>query len=178
MSKEDGFLGRWSRRKASARKEAGSEEPPVLTRDGRGEAPAEGRAAPADAPAERDAAPAESTPDLPGIESLGPKSDFSAFMRADVPDALRRQALRKLWRLDPAFSKLDGLVEYGEDYNAAARRPGVVTTAWRIGRGMAGREAPGAKDGDGAEPQEAPSAQEEECRGDGDPDGGPGGKSA
>ena len=145
MSGEDHFLDRWSRRKAVARQKAEGENEAS-------EAEAAGRVG--------NTAPAEPVPSLPDIESLGPDSDFSAFMRAGVPEALRRQALRRLWQLDPAFSKLDGLLEYGEDYNAASKRAGMVRTAWRIGRGMAGPEPEEAGEGDGAGPEAEGAAPE------------------
>lgn len=79
----------------------------------------------------------EETADLPDVESLGRESDYSVFLRKGVPSALRKQALRKLWRLDPAFSKLDGLVEYGEDYAAKAFGAGAAQAAQEIGRRVA-----------------------------------------
>ena len=134
MSDSNRFLDRWSRRKVAARKPARPATEPPRPDNGTGndrEAPATGLAPePREAPGTPESA-------LPDIESLKRHSDFAAFMREGVPDALRKRALRKLWRLDPAFSRLDGLVEYGEDYNAPARAPAAVRTAWRIGRGMA-----------------------------------------
>lgn len=76
---------------------------------------------------------------LPPLDDLGPESDFSGFMDKRVPDFLRRQALRKLWLSDPAFSLIDGMHEYGEDYSmmaqlaagATAYRPDQGGYAWR-----------------------------------------------
>ena len=145
MSGEDRFLDRWSRLKAVARQEAEDEGQGNDSEDA-------GRVG--------DAVPAEPVPSLPDIESLRRESDFTAFMRAGVPEALRKQALRKLWQLDPAFSKLDGLLEYGEDYSAASKRGGLVRTAWRIGRGMAGPEPEETGEGEGAEPEAEGGAPE------------------
>ena len=74
--------------------------------------------------------------DLPDIASLDASSDFTVFMRPGVPAHLRTLALRKLWRSDPVFSKLDGLVEYGEDYSIASWPKGAIKTAYQIGRGF------------------------------------------
>jgi hypothetical protein len=44
--------------------------------------------------------------------------------------------LRKLWRSDPVFANLDGLVEYGEDYGADFRAASAVKTVYRVLEGM------------------------------------------
>lgn len=46
---------------------------------------------------------------LPPMESLTLASDFTVFMQPGVPKAVQASALRKLWRLDPAFGRSDGL---------------------------------------------------------------------
>jgi hypothetical protein len=76
---------------------------------------------------------------LPAIDDLNPDCDFSGFMDKRVPEFLRRQALRKLWLSDPAFSLIDGMHEYGEDYSmmaqlaagASAYRPDEGGYGWR-----------------------------------------------
>src|SRR6185437_3698628 len=69
------------------------------------------------------------------------ESDFTPFMRADVPEALRNAALQKLWRSDPIYANLDGLLEYGEDY-AAKFRDTTVNTVYRVLQGMPDGEVP------------------------------------
>jgi hypothetical protein len=129
----EGFLQRWSRRKAAARS-APVAAAPVATED-----PGPDAATP---PASQQAAPEQDAPapvdpkDLPDIDSLDATSDFTVFMRPGVPAHLRTLALRKLWRSDPIFSKLDGLVEYGEDYSIASWPKGAIKTAYQIGRGF------------------------------------------
>lgn len=73
---------------------------------------------------------------LPSIETLGKDSDYTPFMRPDVPDALRNAALRKLWQCDPVFANLDGLVDYGEDFGAGFALGGAVATVYRVLDGM------------------------------------------
>jgi len=129
----EGFLRRWSRRKATARS-APAAAPPATTEDSNPATIAE--------PASLQEVPEPDAPspahpkDLPDIASLDASSDFTVFMRPGVPAHLRTLALRKLWRSDPIFSKLDGLVEYGGDYTILSWPKGAIKTAYQIGRGF------------------------------------------
>ena len=99
-------LSRWSRRKLAA------------------------TSAPANAPVAAPAAAAPSVPPsaaaaselpgprLPSIESLGFDSDFTAFLRPEVDEKLKRAALKQLFR-DPRFNIMDGLDTYIDDYTKA-----------------------------------------------------------
>ena len=80
------FLSRWSRRK----REAAAAKPP----------------APADV-----AKPVE----LPPIDSLTFESDFTAYLRSNVEESVKRAALKKLLH-DPRFNVMDGLDTYIDDY--------------------------------------------------------------
>ncbi|MGF1476369.1 MAG: DUF3306 domain-containing protein [Geminicoccaceae bacterium] len=73
---------------------------------------------------------------LPDIDSLGPGSDFKPFMQKGVPPELKRLALRKLWRLNPTIAKVDGLLDYDQDFTDGATVAAGLTTAYRVGRGM------------------------------------------
>lgn len=55
-------------------------------------------------------------PELPPLESLNFESDFGAFMHAKVDAAIRRTALKTLFR-DPRFNVMDGLDIYIDDYS-------------------------------------------------------------
>ncbi|MEX2311086.1 MAG: DUF3306 domain-containing protein, partial [Rhodospirillales bacterium] len=55
--------------------------------------------------------------ELPPISSLNAESDFTPFFRDDVPEFIKRRAMRVLWRAVPFFNFRDGLNEYDEDYN-------------------------------------------------------------
>jgi hypothetical protein len=123
---EDGFLARWSRRKAEARREGADAEPPVST----------------EATAERESEPEPSRdpeavrpPDLPDIDSLTAESDFKLFLKEGVPEKLKTQALRRLWRLKPSLANLDGLVDYGQDFTDKAMAVTGIKSAYRVGRG-------------------------------------------
>ena len=108
----ESFLARWSRRKRHQQ----DAERNVLD-----EAAAEA----ADARVE-DAASASQEQELPedlkdfSVEELdAANTDFSRFMRDDVPEDIRRQALRKLWESDDVLANLDGLNDYDEDFTPA-----------------------------------------------------------
>jgi hypothetical protein len=108
---EEGFLSRWSRRKRDATRALPEPE---------GEAPL----SPAEAPPEP-APPADFDPaSLPPVESLTEASDIAAFLRAEVPAALRQAALRRVWTLDPAIRTFVGPADYAWDYNAPDGVPG------------------------------------------------------
>jgi hypothetical protein len=64
-------------------------------------------------------------------------SSFTQFLQRNVPEALKRRALRKLWRLDPVFANLDGLNNYDEDYTKVGKvvMP-ELRSIYRVGRGM------------------------------------------
>ena len=96
MTEREGFLGRWSRLK----REAVREVPPE---------PA------ADLPSEEPLVDLEA---LPPLESLGAASDYTPFLAAGVPEALRCAALRKAWASDPAIANFRGFAEYDWDCNA------------------------------------------------------------
>jgi hypothetical protein len=121
-----GFLARWSRLKQAEREKASRHEP----------GPPDPAAAGSPEP------PADPLEDLPALEALTKDSDFRAFMRPGVPEALRNQALRKLWGSDPVYANLDGLLEYGEDFAAPFRMAGVVATVYRVLEGMPEPEKP------------------------------------
>lgn len=111
----DGFLSRWSRRKAQAREGARPEEvaspaaetppaagvPPV-TKDGVELAPVGGT-------------PEPPPPTLADVEQLTGQSDYAPFVARNVDDTVKRAALKKLFA-DPHFNAMDGLDTYIEDY--------------------------------------------------------------
>ena len=124
MSRDEGFLKRWSRLKSTA--------------DAAAVAPAQDRArsdadvAPVQAgpqsAAAAAAAPAQAgapSPDLPPVESLTADSDFSPFMQPGVEGDLRKSALKKLFD-DPRFNVMDGLDVYIDDYS----KPDPIPQGW------------------------------------------------
>lgn len=70
----------------------------------------------------------------PDLSELG--MDIKGFMRNEIPEALRRRALRSLWRSNPVLAVLDGLNDYDEDFNAITTGPEGVKTLYQVGKGM------------------------------------------
>jgi len=109
MSKPDhdteSFLARWSRRKNAQQQAAASDEQ---------------AASEADSPVAEVAPSPQQLPDE--LKDFSPDdldvatTDFSRFMHDDIPEDIRRQALRKLWESDELLANLDGLNDYDEDF--------------------------------------------------------------
>ena len=146
------FLARWSKRARAARPrvrdDAGSLDAPIP--------PAADSVEGSDAP---------KPPDLPDVEELGAESDYRPFLQRTVAPALRRLALRRLWRSDPVLANLDGLNDYDEDF-AALHKTGAdaIAAAVRAGRRYARDPAapPGADPAAAAEPADpAPAAPQD-----------------
>nr|WP_211113597.1 DUF3306 domain-containing protein [Azospirillum endophyticum] len=74
--------------------------------------------------------------DLPPVEELTAESDFTPFLRAEVPEDLHRQALRKLWTSDPIYANDDGLKDYADDYASLFTGGVPVKTLYRVGSGF------------------------------------------
>lgn len=123
------FLARWSRLKRTAGAGAGDVPLPA--------GPAE--ALPVEAPAH--AVPAAGPTDLPAPETLTLESDFTAFLKEEVGEALRRQALKKLFS-DPHFNVMDGLDIYIDDYSVSEPIPPDVLAQLRHAREMLDEAVP------------------------------------
>jgi len=113
------FLARWSQRKQEAAEETVERE-----------------AAAPEAELSPVAEEAVEVSALPDVDSLEAGSDFTVFMRAGVPEALKRRALRRLWQVDPAFHDICMLDDYNLDYTDAAMVVPNLKTLDQVGRGM------------------------------------------
>ncbi|RIA56921.1 DUF3306 domain-containing protein [Dichotomicrobium thermohalophilum] len=125
---EKDFLSRWSRRKQAARE--GLEQPETDLEQPA--APAESAAA--EPPAE-DAPVDESAYAEFDFDALDYNSDYTQFMEKDVPEIVRRRALRALWRSDPILANVDGLNDYDEDFTDAALVVENLASAYKPGKG-------------------------------------------
>jgi len=103
----DGFLGRWSRRKAGKEDEGSSLKKKVETPKDRSSTPT------AEKPAE-EMPPPVTLEDVAKIDRFDP--DFSAFMKPDVDPTVQQAALKKMFT-DPHFNVMDGLDIYIDDYS-------------------------------------------------------------
>lgn len=111
---EQGFFGRWSRRKQDLREGRPLQEPPAPEAEAR-PAPAPAAVAPA-APEGAAPAPVPPPPTLQDVAALTPQSDYTRFMRSDVDPEVKNAAMKKLFA-DPHFNVMDGLDIYIDDYN-------------------------------------------------------------
>ena len=119
---DEPFLRRWSRLKAdSASRPADAAVPAPLP-----EAAAEPAAAETQGGSEPEALP-PGDEDMPPIETLGEDSDFSGFMSPRVSAALRKQALRKLFR-SPKFNVISQMDDYIDDYRNFPALGDIVTS--------------------------------------------------
>jgi hypothetical protein len=105
-------LKRWSRRKLEAARAATVAAPAV-------QEPSAVDAMPATTPTAAippGAAPEATAVALPPVDALTFDSDFTAFLQPRIDQALRQQALKRLFR-DPRFNVMDGLDVYIDDYS-------------------------------------------------------------
>jgi len=132
----DGALSRWSRLKQREKQERDTAEGGAT--GGTAEPPREGgEVVPGEGPDQ-----SAIVEQLPDIETLEEASDFTVFLKEGVPEALRRQALRKLWRLNPVFANLDGLNDYDEDFTIVTVLAENLKTVYQVGKGMPDPEPP------------------------------------
>jgi hypothetical protein len=111
----DGFLGRWSRRKAGLEPEGLDGAAPEL----------KSKVTPTPAPQDKKTIESASTPaeveplpptleDAESIDRFAP--DFSSFMKPNVDPAVQQAAMKKLFS-DPHFNIMDRLDIYIDDYS-------------------------------------------------------------
>ncbi len=119
--REQGFLGRWIKRKAevqdqSAAEAAAQEEVAPVSDNSSAEA--------ADRqPAEQE--PAFDLSTLPKLDEITAQTNITDFMRREVPAALRNAALRRAWAIDPAIRDyVNPAREYAYDWNVPGGVPG------------------------------------------------------
>ena len=105
----ESFLGRWSRRKQSART-----DPEKLVPDKQSGSP------------ER----VLTDEDMPPLDSLDEDSDYKDFLSPGVSEELRTAALRKLF-LSSKFNFVDGLDDYAEDFTKFEPLGDIITADMR-----------------------------------------------
>ncbi len=170
---DEGFIGRWSRRKRAAREPGGDETPGTELADGadpiavkakpqrpgvmntEASEPTIGELAGPDEPAADDAVAADPTADLTPIDRLDESSDYTGFMRDGVPAELKKAALRRLWRSNPIIAHLDGLDDYDEDFTAITAVVAGLDKMRQAGRRLADGDRKGTPEEEVAAPPEA-----------------------
>ena len=121
---DDGFLSRWSRRKAKARQGAALDEPPVPASPPVATVPVAAELGPLPAqsvdvttlPAEPGEPAKPPPPTMADVATLTRESDFSRFVSPGVDGEVRNAALKKLFA-DPHFNVMDRLDIYIDDYS-------------------------------------------------------------
>ncbi|WP_372660240.1 DUF3306 domain-containing protein [Hydrogenophaga sp.] len=130
---DEGFLGRWSRRKTLQRSTPVHDEPAL---------PAPGAETLGDAaqPTPAVVPPVQSTPEpdtpegvaqkpplptLQDVQQLTRDSDFKPFVGRHVPADVRNAALKKLFT-DPHYNVMDGLDIYIDDYSIPSPLPSAL----------------------------------------------------
>ena len=73
---------------------------------------------------------------LPDPDAMVQGDDFKAFLRKEVPEHLRKRALRTLWRSNPVLACVDGLNDYDDDYLTGSFGQGPISTTYQVGKGM------------------------------------------
>lgn len=123
-------LQRWARKKAEAGRKTEQSPPTTVETEA--------------TPEEQELAINESLPEhellekygLPDPETIELGTDITGFMRKEIPEFLRRKALRGLWKSNPVLAVLDGLNDYDEDYTLASTAGQTVTSLYKVGEGL------------------------------------------
>ena len=123
-------LQRWARKKAEAGKRPEPAPPPAVEPE---PTPEEQELATNEALSEHELLAKYDLPDPDTIE-LG--TDITGFMRKEIPEFLRRKALRGLWKSNPVLAVLDGLNDYDEDYTLASTAGQTVKSLYKVGEGL------------------------------------------
>ncbi len=120
---------RWSRHKAEARQQAQSSRPSAI--------------APNPTAEEQELVLNEALPEqellekyqLPAPDAITLGTDVTGFMRKEIPEYLRRKALRALWTSNPVLAVLDGLNDYDEDFSTVPASASGLRTLYKVGQG-------------------------------------------
>ncbi len=125
---DENRLSRWSRRKIAVANEQVLEKNSVEQLDPEASAISE-------AELQAELQSNRETAEAVDLETLNEESDFSVFMKAGVPESLKRRAMATLWRSNPVFANVDGLVDYDDDFAHPDLIMKTFKSAYEIGRG-------------------------------------------
>ncbi len=151
-------LSRWSQRKLAARRgDAPADEVDDAARGVGPSAENAPEAKVAGAPAGETSD--EEVPVLPPVDELTAESDYTVFLAKNVPEAIKRAALRKLWVSDPVLANLDRLNDYDEDYSFVDTVVSAVRTSYRVGKGYIDDAEKEPADGEPASTEQASPAE-------------------
>ena len=140
--KKDSFLSRWSYRKALAA-DQGEEEKKIKKQEDIDLRPLAQRGQNYEGKDKRNGEEQEMAENLAAaeavdLETLSYNSDYELFLKKGVPEELKNQAIRKLWRSNPVLANLDGLNDYDENFADPALN--TFTSIWQVGKGFLTKE--------------------------------------
>jgi len=137
---EKGFASRWSKKKAEAREETVTtvslEEQSDLTLEEQSDLILEEQNSLQETEPSNDDMLTEEDFDDVDFDALDKSSDYTRFVKSNVPAAIQKKALRKLWDSDSVFEVLDGMNDYDEDFTGDGLAGKVLKTAYQVGRGF------------------------------------------
>ncbi len=139
LENDASFLSRWSKRKSESKEVSSkSEQNENNTVDVKDELIEEEKKLSNDELAEKY--------DVTNPEKIDNSLDLRNILKENIPDRLKQLALRKLWKLVPAYGEISELVEYGEDFTDAATVIENLQTSYIVGKGYIDKVVEKSKD--------------------------------
>lgn len=139
LGNDSSFLSRWSKRKSESNEVSlKSEQNEKNTVDVKDELTEEENKLSNDELAEKY--------EVTNPEKIDNSLDLRNILKENIPDRLKQVALRKLWKLVPAYGEISELVEYGEDFTDAATVIENLQTSYIVGKGYIDKVVEKSKD--------------------------------
>jgi len=139
LGNDSSFLSRWSKRKSESNEVSSkSEQNEKNTLDVKDELKEEENKLSNDELAEKY--------EVTNPEKIDNPLDLKKILKENLPDRLKQVALRKLWKLVPAYGEISELVEYGEDFTDAATVIENLQTSYIVGKGYIDKVVEKSKD--------------------------------
>jgi len=139
LGNDSSFLTRWSKRKSESNEVSSkSEQNEKNTLDVKDELIEEENKLSNDELAEKY--------EVTNPEKIDNPLDLKKILKENLPDRLKQVALRKLWKLVPAYGEISELVEYGEDFTDAATVIENLQTSYIVGKGYIDKVVEKSKD--------------------------------
>ena len=139
LGNDSSFLSRWSKRKSESNEVSSkSEQNEKNTLDVKDELKEEENKLSNDELAEKY--------EVTNPEKIDNPLDLRNILKENIPDRLKQVALRKLWKLVPAYGEISELVEYGEDFTDAATVIENLQTSYIVGKGYIDKVVEKSKD--------------------------------
>lgn len=139
LGNDSSFLSRWSKRKSESNEVSSkSEQNEKNTVDVKDELTEEENKLSNDELAEKY--------EVTNPEKIDNPLDLRNILKENIPDRLKQVALRKLWKLVPAYGEISELVEYGEDFTDAATVIENLQTSYIVGKGYIDKVVEKSKD--------------------------------